>query len=286
MITSRGVPAERSGRPTSAAGPLRQLAWGSSALSFSILADSAMEHYRGGFYNRTMYAAPFVSALTLAAGSSMAMRPEHADRVHRTVFGTAALTGLVGLGFHTYNTARRIGGWSWQNLFYGAPLAAPLGLTAAGLLGFAAMRVGQATERRTPRLLGVSAGRTVAAGAAVGLLGTEVEAGVLHFRGAFHRPAMFIPVTVPPLAALALGLAALRPTRSHRRLARRLLRVTAAVGLGGMGFHAQGVQRSMGGWRNWSQNLLTGPPLPAPPSFTGMAIAGLGALSLLDEEMP
>lgn len=48
-----------------------------------------------------------------------------------------------------------------------------------------------------------------------------------------------------------------------------------------MGFHAYGVQRNMGGWRNWSQNLLQGPPLPAPPSFTGMALAGLAALELM-----
>jgi hypothetical protein len=34
----------------------------------------------------------------------------------------------------------------------------------------------------------------------------------------------------------------------------------------------------MGGWRNWSQNLLNGPPLPAPPAFTALAIAGLAAL--------
>ena len=34
----------------------------------------------------------------------------------------------------------------------------------------------------------------------------------------------------------------------------------------------------MGGWRNWRQNVLNGPPLPAPPSFTGLALAGLAAL--------
>ena len=34
----------------------------------------------------------------------------------------------------------------------------------------------------------------------------------------------------------------------------------------------------MGGWRNWSQNMLNGPPLPAPPAFTALAIAGLAAL--------
>jgi hypothetical protein len=39
----------------------------------------------------------------------------------------------------------------------------------------------------------------------------------------------------------------------------------------------------MGGWRNWTQNVLNGPPLPAPPSFTGLALAGLAALGLLKE---
>jgi hypothetical protein len=50
----------------------------------------------------------------------------------------------------------------------------------------------------------------------------------------------------------------------------------------GAAFHAYGIQRNMGGWRNWSQNLLSGPPLPAPPSFTALAIAGLAALSLVE----
>lgn len=264
---------------------VRQLSRGAAALSFSILADSAAEHYRGGFYDRAMYAAPIVSALTLLASGSMAMNPGRAVRPGRELFGAAALTGLVGVGFHCYNTSRRIGGWSWANLFYGPPVAAPLGLTAAGLFGLAAIHF-QQERRRRPLLPGVPAGRAIAAGAAIGLLGTAVEAGVLHFRGAFHRPAMYVPVTVPPLAALALGVAALHPTRSRRRRARGLLRLTAAVGLGGVGFHARGVQRGMGGWRNWSQNLLVGPPLPAPPAFTGMALAGLGGLTLLEGEIP
>jgi hypothetical protein len=39
----------------------------------------------------------------------------------------------------------------------------------------------------------------------------------------------------------------------------------------------------MGGWRNWRQTVLNGPPLPAPPSFTGLAMAGLAALGLMQE---
>jgi hypothetical protein len=61
------------------------------------------------------------------------------------------------------------------------------------------------------------------------------------------------------------------------------LRFTALMGVIGVGFHAIGVARNMGGWRNWTQNLQAGPPLPAPPSFTGLALAGLAALGLLQD---
>ena len=61
------------------------------------------------------------------------------------------------------------------------------------------------------------------------------------------------------------------------------LRLTAVLGFAGAGFHAMGVARNMGGWRNWSQNVLNGPPIPAPPSFTGLALAGLAALGLMED---
>jgi hypothetical protein len=47
-----------------------------------------------------------------------------------------------------------------------------------------------------------------------------------------------------------------------------------------MAFHARGIARQMGGWRNWSQNVLAGPPLPAPPGFSALALAGRAALAL------
>jgi uncharacterized membrane protein YphA (DoxX/SURF4 family) len=92
---------------------------------------------------------------------------------------------------------------------------------------------------------------------------------------------MVIPVTVPPIAAGLLVGASAAPGRSHP-LARWVLRLVAAAGLIGSGFHAYGIGRNMGGWRNWSQNILNGPPLPAPPAFTALAIAGLAALSLIE----
>lgn len=261
----------------------RRLYQGAAALSFSVVADSSLEHYRGGFYNPVMFVGPIVSGLTLIASLLAARRPGSGGATRRPIFAAAAATGLIGTGFHAYNVARREGGRGWLGLFYAAPLAAPMGATFAGLFGLAAERVrGNAEPGASPRLLGRPAGRVLGAASALGLMGTAAEAGLLHFRGAFQDPFMYVPVTVPPLAACTLAGAALAPTAGRRRVARVLLRATAAAGFAGVGFHAYGVHRNMGGWKNWSQNLLQGPPLPAPPSFTGMALAGLAALDLTE----
>jgi hypothetical protein len=94
---------------------------------------------------------------------------------------------------------------------------------------------------------------------------------------------MYAPVALPPLTAIALATASTRSTTA-RAAAARLLGLTWWLGMAGVGFHAWGVHRRMGGWRNWRQNLLAGPPLPAPPAFTGLALAGLAALELLADD--
>lgn len=270
----------------------RLLHGGAVALSFSVLVDSALEHYRGGFYNRIMFVAPVASGLTLAV-SAMGIASPRGGARGAAVYGAAALTGLIGSGFHTWNIGKREGGWRWLNLFYGAPLAAPIGLVFAGLLGLAADRLvtlsgaagDPSAEGSDPSSEGGEAsrlrlGRVLALAAATGLVGTASEAGLLHFRGAFHDPYMFLPVTIPPLAAAALLAATIAPSSGTIRAARLSLATTRLLGFAGVGFHAFGVQRNMGGWRNWSQMVLQGPPLPAPPSFTGMALAGEAALKL------
>ena len=156
-------------------------------------------------------------------------------------------------------------------------------MTLAGLLGFTAERVRDNKPGAIPRVFGWPAGRAMAALSSLGLLGTVGEAGLLHFRGAYHNPAMFVPVSVPPVAAVLLGRVAVAEQRTDPWLTRWWLRLTAAIGFAGVGFHIFGVARNMGGWRNWSQNVLNGPPIPAPPSFTGLALAGLAALGLLAE---
>ncbi len=261
--------------------PGQQLHAATAIIAFSVFADSSLEHYRGGFYRPAMFIAPVVSGITLAAGLGGTRPSATSGVVRTTVYATATLTGLAGVGYHVANLARREPGRTWLNLFYGAPVAAPLAIHMAGVLGLLA----GATDRRrdpTPTTGGLRPSRAVGALVAIGLLGTAAEAALLHFRGAFQNPHMYLPVTIPPITAVALfaGLS----TAPCRPLARVLLRATAAVGVAGVAFHAYGVHRNMGGWRNWTQNILHGPPLPAPPAFTGLALAGLAALRLAVDE--
>ncbi len=135
---------------------------------------------------------------------------------------------------------------------------------------------------RAPRFAAfLRAPRVVGTVAAMGLAGTVAEAGLLHFRGAYHDPAMWLPVSLPSLATLGLLRDVL--TLAPHRMTYGLLGATAAMGVIGMAFHAHDVARNMGGWRNWRQNLLAGPPLPAPPSFSGLSVAGIAALRLLKD---
>ncbi len=253
-------------------------------LAASVLADSAVEHYRGAFANRAMFTPLVTASLSLAvsAHGNADHRPVP-HRVRDTIYCLAALTGVVGTAFHAYNVGKKPGGFSWQNLFYSAPLGAPAALSLSGAMGFLAERVRDTRPGQAPTILGLPAGRVVAAATGAGLLGTVGEAGLLHFRGAFNNPAMYAPVTIPPVTAVLLGGAALGRTGQRRPALRWWLRLTAVMGYVGAGFHVRGVARQMGGWRNWSQNVLNGPPIPAPPSFTGLALAGLAALGLMED---
>lgn len=252
----------------------------SGLLALSVLADSAIEHYRGEFRNPGMYAPLATSAATLALAAA-GLRRHAAPRGSGLVFCAAAAVGAAGLGFHLFNIRKRPGGFSWLNLFYAAPIGAPAALSLAGILGWLADAV--ARGRRT--FLGMSLGRLSAGLAALGLAGTVGEAGLLHFRGAFQNPFMWLPVSLPPVGAALLAHAACDGGAAERRFTRAWLALTAALGLGGVGFHVFGVSRAMGGWKNWRQNLIDGPPIPAPPAFSALSLAGLSALALQRREM-
>jgi len=251
---------------------------GAAILCVSVALDSAIEHYRGQFKDRAMFVGPTMALLGIAAAGYVAFRPDRAnDRLPKIALLTVGATGLIGLGFHTYNILKRPGELDALNLFYGAPAGAPAALTLAGLYGVIAGEMLSGRKYVRTRLP-----KHTAELIAFSLLGTVAEAGFLHFRGAFQDPAMYAPVTIPPLAALSIGAAALSPRATV--VAEPLLKATAILGIAGPIFHAYGIHRNMGGWKNWSQMILQGPPLPAPPAFLGIAAAGLGLLPLLKEE--
>jgi hypothetical protein len=270
--------------PASAVRAARRLNRAAGVLAASVLADSAVEHYRGAFQNTAMFTPLVTASLSLAVSAH-----GHTDTrptphpVRDGIYLLAGITGAVGTLFHAYNVGKRPGGLTWQNLFYAAPIGAPAALILSGLMGFLAERVRDTTPGTSPSIAGLSAGRVVAAASGAGLIGTVGEAGLLHFRGAYNNPFMYAPIAIPPVAAALLGNAAVGPSQRRRHILRWWLRLTAALGFAGVGFHIRGVARQMGGWRNWTQNLLNGPPIPAPPSFTGLALAGLAALGLLED---
>ena len=268
----------------------RLAAWGAAGLAASVLADSALEHYRGSYKKAPMAIAPPAAAVTLAAAVATALSTRF-SAARRVLFGSAVAIGLAGTAFHFRNIVRRAGGLSFNSLFYRAPFAAPAALALAGAAGLGAVAAQSPTRR--PRALEAPqrerTGRALGALAGVGLVGLTAEVGLLHFRGAFHNKLMFAPVVALPLTAAAvLAATQTRPSRlklnpqhpQRRQRAHKALQTTAALGLIGSGLHAYGVSRSMGGFGNWTQNLFAGPPLAAPPSLAGIALIGFAALEL------
>lgn len=286
----RGLP----GRPMHAEPPptheratlaARRLNRSAGTLAASVLFDSAVEHYRGSFENKAMYTPLVTSALALAVSAhGTADKGTNSHRLRDGVYLMTGIVGVVGTGFHIWNVLQKPGRLIWQNLFYGAPLGAPMAIGLSGLLGFFSERVRDTLPGQVPLLFGLPAARVIGTVAGAGMVGTTAEAGLLHFRGSFHDPFMILPVAMPPAAAAALTGASLGAARTDRRLTRWWLRATAIMGVSGTIFHAIGVGRDMNGWRNIQQNLLNGPPIPAPPAFTGLALAGLAALDLLEDD--
>jgi hypothetical protein len=260
------------------AGEARALHASAATLALSVLADSLVEHYRGSFENPGMYAPLLASSAALVAGMDGAGRARFRSKARKITYATAVATGVIGAAFHVHNVMTRVGGVSWLNLFYGAPIGAPSALSVAGLFGLAAESVGRQNSSRGTKLLGCPAGRALAALSGAAFAGASFEAWLLHFRGAFQNPFMWLPVTIGPVSAGLMAEAALRG--NSRGFMRVWLALTGLMGVVGTGFHAHGVSRAMGGWRNWSQNVVDGPPISAPPSFSALSISAFAALSL------
>lgn len=267
---------------------------GAALLAASVLADSAMEHYRGSYRKRPMVVAPLAAATTLAAALA-AIRTGGQGRLSQAVFGAAVATGLIGTGFHFKNITDRPGGLSFNNLFYRAPFGAPGALLLAGAAGLgasAAERVARAADLVPGNLASSdlvandreTVGRRLGALTVAALFGLTTEVGLLHFRGSFHNRLMFLPVLGVPTTGLLLLTALPKGSGPARRRAGRALTLTSGLGALGSALHAYGVSRAMGGFANWSQNLFSGPPIAAPPSLAGIALLGHAALELLSAD--
>ena len=264
-------------------GQVRMVHGAAAMLALSVLADSGIEHSRGQYHNPAMFTPLVSSTLSILASLDGAARSEKsAHPLRLAAYGVAMVVGVVGTGFHLYNVTKKPGGFSWENLLYQAPLGAPGALSLSGLLGLAAEGIRNETPGESPKLLGLPAAPALAGLTALGLLGNTAEVSLLHFRGNFQNRLMYLPVALPPIAAALTAEAALRPHKRARPQAKLWLGITAALGVVGVAAHAYGTSRYMGGWKNWRQNLVDGPPLPAPPSFSGLALAGLAALALLE----
>lgn len=270
--------ADRNATPSRAS---RLAAGGAALLAASVLADSAMEHYRGNYKKPAMHVAPVMAAITFAAAIA-ATFSRRASSLKNTIFGGAIVTGLFGLGFHIKNIFERPGGMSFNNLFYRAPFGAPGALILAGLAGLGAINARDAGDRNAAEshTKTLNTGRFLGAVTALGLFGLTTEVGLLHFRGAFHNKLMYAPVAALPLTGVAMAMTTARTSPQRSDLTRNALMTTMALGIMGTGLHAYGVNRNMGGFRNWTQNLFQGPPIAAPPSLAGIGLIGLSALKL------
>ncbi len=275
-LACRAAPPRRRHAPRRAPQSDRLIRAGTAALAVAVVTDATLEHYRGDYANRLMYAAPVAGAALL----TVAVAGRGLRRSRTAVFAGAGAVGAIGLAFHVWNILKRPGGLSWNNLFYAAPPAAPGTLIMAGACGLLLLEIEHPDFPRSHderRRIGMRS--SLLAGG--GLLGTVAEVAILHFRGAFHDPFMYLPIVLPPAATLSLGWAMARAGGRAPAIARGFLQATTATGIVGTGFHAYGVSRNMGGWRNWTQNALAGPPTPAPIGFTGIALAGLAGLHLM-----
>ena len=209
-------------------------------------ADSGLEHYRGAYHNPAMYLAPSAAAVSLVNSVHMILKPEVSSTGRLALSGLTLSTGLTGLAFHLANVAKRDGGVNLLNLFYGAPLLAPGAIAISGLAGLAAARlVAEAEHGSPPTLLGRPAGTMRRNRRRLFDAVHDGGGGAAAFPRRVSRP-----VHVRPGDSAAGRRRWCWPSppscRALRKAARLLLRLTAAAGVAGVGFHTYGVQPQHG----------------------------------------
>jgi hypothetical protein len=248
-------------------------------VAFTAAVESWIGHVRSGFPRRVQYFAPLAGSALLVAAVDAALMPAWTPA--RWFLGGAgwlavALGGLGTLFHYYYGIGNATGGRAWwrHHLLYAAPPLAPLTLSLAGALGVIA----------TASLEGQSAWGAVALDrlilliVAIALGGVVVQTGILHYRGAFNTPVMYVPLTVPPASAICCAWSAVQPSAAIDATATLLLWITFFIGFVGLGMHLRGLDRQMGGLHVFGFNVLQGPPPLAPVAYSALAAAGLLAL--------
>ncbi len=133
MLSTQGDPAQQT---------IQRLRLIEVAGQLLLTAEAGHSHYENYYANPVQYTpiivAPALALAQVAAEAPSAPLRSIGRRCEALLSAVATLAGLVGFGFHFKNIRSRSGGLSWQNLFYGAPLVAPLQLTGQGLLGLLA----------------------------------------------------------------------------------------------------------------------------------------------------
>jgi hypothetical protein len=112
-------------------------------------------------------------------------------------------------------------------------------------------------------------------GAAFVLLGLQVF--LFHWRAAFARPTMYLPVLAAPLLAVAAIVAAISRYGALGWIAVVVFAVGVLGGLIGVYEHLKGIGYRVGGFS--LRNLVAGPPPLLPATFAAVAFsAGLAVL--------
>lgn len=251
-------------------------------LTLLLLMDAFAGHYRSGFTRRSQYI-PFISGGLLIVAAVVGCIVPNAVWSRAALHAAGSLAVVSGaLGFavhHYYGIAKKPGGYKWllHYLMYGAPPLAPLALAALGVLALIAAHglAGEAT------FAGLNIREVLLAFVAFALTGAILQAGILHYRGAFNNPAMYAPLTAPSLAAFASAWVAVAPGRLALIALTVLLWLTFLVGFIGLGMHLRGFDKQVGGLYVSLMNWLEGPPAWAPALFVGFAAIGLIAAHLL-----
>ena len=107
-----------------------------NSLAYLLLGmEAGYYHWSGNFFNRLMYIPLVLSPIMAMVHLASLWRSRMAQALELPLSVLTTFVGLVGFSFHIGNVLGRSRRLTWQNLFYGPPMMAPLQMTGQGALG-------------------------------------------------------------------------------------------------------------------------------------------------------